>query len=177
MLTGDIMTDCSLIYNYLEDIPLRTGTYRRTTFGKEGASVLYGDNWKGFLKYDSDGNKVMREKSSTPGRYNTKIKTEHPYLMDIFKEFRDHYFPDFKFNQVQINKNFSMKKHLDSRNVGKSYLVSFGDYTGGKTRVYRDNGYTDLDSNCNPVTFDGSKYYHEVLPFSGTRYSLVFFHQ
>lgn len=177
MLSGDVITDCSILYGILEEIPMKTATYRRESFGKHGASMLYGDNWKGFLKYDSQGNKVMREKSSHPGRYITKLKTEHPYLMDIFNEFRDLYFPGFDFNQVQINRNFSMKKHLDSKNLGKSYLVSFGDYIGGQTRVYRDNDYVDLDSNCNPVTFNGSKYYHEVLPFTGTRYSLVFYYQ
>ena len=75
-----------------------------------------------------------------------------------------------------INKNYQVGRHLDAKNVGESVLVTFGDFEGGHTRVWnRNNEYEDLDSRDNPIKFDGSKFYHECLPFTGTRYALVFF--
>ena len=175
MFVGDIIRDCAILYCLLEQIPLKSGTARKHLCAN-GASVLYGHSWRGFLKYDKDGNKVFREKHPTlKGKYNTTLKTEFPELMEHFKEFRDYHFPDFHFDQVMINKNYPVGLHRDKANVGVSTLISFGDYTGGETRVHYEEGAADYNSNCIPVQFNGSLYAHEVLPFEGTRYALVFF--
>ena len=175
MFTGDIIQDCSIMYTLLEEIPLRSGSSRRRLC-KQGASVLYGHSWKGFLKYDENGHKICRVRHPTEkGMFLTQLKANHPYLQDYFNEFRDLHFPGFQFSQVMINKNYPVKKHKDTKNVGVSTLISFGDYTGGKTRVYTEDKIIDYDSNCNPVQFNGSLYEHEVLPYTGERYALVFF--
>ena len=175
MFSGDIISDCAIMYSLLEEIPLVSGTNRRKLC-PQGASVLYGHSWKGYLKYDKDGNKVYRTKHPTlKGMYLTQLKAQHPYLEEYFQEFRDLHFPNFEFTQVMINKNFPVKKHKDSKNVGLSTLITFGDYQGGKTRVYTEDKIIDYDSNCNPVQFNGSIYEHEVLPYTGERYALVFF--
>ena len=175
MFVGDLMSDCSIMYSLLEEMTLVSGTARKQLC-KEGASVLYGHSWRGFLNYDKEGNKVFREKHPTlKGKYNTTLKTKYPQLMDYFKEFRDYHFPDYHFDQVMINKNYPVGLHRDKANVGVSTLISFGDYTGGETRVHYEEGAADYNSNCIPVQFNGSLYAHEVLPFRGTRYALVFF--
>lgn len=175
MFSGDIIQDCAIMYSLLEEIPLRSGSSRRNLC-KQGASVLYGHSWKGFLNYDEDGNKVYRTPHPTlKGMYLTQLKAHHPYLMEYFAEFRNHHFPGFHFNQVMINKNYPVSRHKDTKNVGVSTLISFGDYTGGKTRVFKKEEIIDYDSNCNPVQFNGSLYAHEVLPYEGERYALVFF--
>ena len=66
------------------------------------------------------------------------------------------------------------KKHIDSKNVGESLLVGFGDYTGGETSIYLDKEHV-FDIQNNSLIFNGSEIEHRSLPFKGTRYSLVFF--
>jgi len=78
----------------------------------------------------------------------------------------------FKFTSIHINKNVVCPKHIDNKNVGKSMLVSFGDYTGCKIIIDK----IEYDADCNPVIFDGSKIEHwNTDDLEGTKYSLVFF--
>ena len=98
------------------------------------------------------------------------------YLSEIFSEFGTLYFPDFKYLQVQMNYNYGIGKHTDSKNVGESVLCCFGDYTGGETMVdYGKGTVLSYDARQEPVRFNGSKYEHWVAPYKGNRYSLVFF--
>ena len=84
--------------------------------------------------------------------------------------------PDFFFTSVQINQNHRCCKHIDSFNMGVSYIIGIGDYTGGELRIYnRDNSYEDIDIRNKWYCFNGSKKYHETLPFTGDRYSLVYY--
>ena len=84
--------------------------------------------------------------------------------------------PDFFFTSVQINKNHRCCKHIDSYNVGVSYIIGLGDYTGGELRIYnKDDSYEDIDIKNRWYCFNGSKKYHETLPFTGERYSLVYY--
>lgn len=81
---------------------------------------------------------------------------------------------DIEMNTATLNRDFKCSKHKDRNNKSKSMLIGFGDYTGGETIIYdeSDNPYT-YDINNKPIFFDGKKNYHEVLDFSGTRFSLV----
>ena len=74
-----------------------------------------------------------------------------------------------------MNKNYLCSPHFDSKNVGESVLISFGDYTGGKTCVEMEDKIIKYDSQYKPVKFNGSKYKHWVEPYEGNRYSLVFY--
>jgi len=83
---------------------------------------------------------------------------------------------DFKFTTIQYNKNYKCKKHIDGKNVGESYIVGLGDYTGGELIVYDENDNpTHIDIKNKFYKFNGSKYYHETAEYTGTRYTLVFF--
>ena len=67
-------------------------------------------------------------------------------------------------------------KHIDGRNVGDSYIIALGDYSGGELIVYDENDKpTYIDINHKFYKFNGSKYYHEVADFIGDRISLVFY--
>ncbi len=84
--------------------------------------------------------------------------------------------PDFNYTTIQYNKNHKCAKHKDKNNVGDSYIIGFGDYTGGELIVYDDSGnptYVDIKNKF--YKFNGSKYYHETNDFIGERYTLVFF--
>jgi hypothetical protein len=80
--------------------------------------------------------------------------------------------PNFKFSSVHLNKNVVCPPHTDDNNVGKSLLVSFGDYEGCELVV----GGKVVDTKNRPVIFDGSRVEHMNLPMlAGTKYSLVYF--
>ena len=174
--TGDLISDGCIMLEFLRSIPIESGTNRKKLC-KSGGSALYGSTWMGFLKKDKDGNKVMRPADPAhKGRFLTKLKVEFPELMDVFNEYRDRHFKDFDFTDVMINKNYPIGRHRDGANVGESYLVTFGEYEGGLTRVWwKEDWYNDLYSLDNPIKFNGSKFYHEALPSTGERYALVFF--
>lgn len=113
-------------------------------------------------------------------KYRGKLQTssstkKYPYMMQLFKEFTDSHYPEFKFKSVYVNKNTIAKKHLDSKNTGESLLVGFGNYTGGKTLLYTSNGKETFSIKSHSLMFNGSEIEHESEPFEDTRYSLVFF--
>ncbi len=87
------------------------------------------------------------------------------------------YDPTFDFTTIQINDNQICAKHKDANNVGVSYIIGLGDYDGGELRVWNKTGddYEDLNIKNKFVSFDGSQFFHETLPFKGKRYTLVYY--
>ena len=78
----------------------------------------------------------------------------------------------FEFNSIQVNRNLVCPKHIDKSNVGKSLLVSFGNYEGCNIVI----GGVEYDAFHRPVIFDGAKIEHWNTPLeTGIKYSLVFF--
>jgi len=78
----------------------------------------------------------------------------------------------FEFTSIQLNHNLVCPKHIDSNNVGKSMLLSFGDYEGCNIII---NG-TEYNAKYSPIIFDGSKLEHSNTELiSGNKYSLIFF--
>ena len=77
---------------------------------------------------------------------------------------------DEDYSGVCVNKNFQCKSHTDKYNKGCNHIIAFGDFEGGKLKV----GDEIIDIKHRLTRFD-PKIPHEVLPFSGTRYTLTFF--
>ena len=180
--TGDFYGDCNILETILDDLEFYAGTERRTGQFKEVnipkgcGSMLYGLTWKSFLKYDKiTGNKIYRKKDETTGLYLTKCREMYPTLNDVFIEFGNKHFPEFIFTQVQLNKNYKCSKHRDSSNIGESILLTLGDYKGGGTIIEYENENIEINSHYELQKFNGSKYFHYTLPYTGTRYALVFF--
>tara|TARA_R110000824_G_scaffold92841_1_gene224921 strand:+ start:81 stop:578 length:498 start_codon:yes stop_codon:yes gene_type:complete len=83
-----------------------------------------------------------------------------------------------EYSTIQFNKNYQCKKHIDGNNVGISHIIGLGDYQGGELLIYYDgpdNPPTYVDIRNQFYSFDGSAYYHETAPFTGNRFTLVFF--
>ena len=107
-------------------------------------------------------------------------KTKSNKYKEIYKEtkklmkMRD---PNFKFSSIQYNKNHKAKKHKDGHNVGISYIIGLGDYTGGELIVYDAAGKNPKKHNIKNkfYKFNGSIYSHETAPYKGERYTLVFY--
>ncbi len=182
MFVGEIKTDCKTLVNILDKIDFYRGTERRTKqfsnaiCKKGGGSMLYGTTWRGFLKYNENGEKVYRTKADIEGRYKTKCMDLYPELQDIFKRFTQLYIPDFYYTQIQLNKDFSSPPHYDSKNIAESYIIGLGDYTGGELCVEQESTTIDtIDIRHSFFKFDGANNKHWTKPYEGTRYSLVFF--
>jgi hypothetical protein len=110
------------------------------------------------------------------GRYNgiydlSNYTKKYPDIYDELLRIGNIYCP-FKFTSIHINKNVVCPKHYDSKNVGNSMLLSFGDYTGCEIVI---NG-KKYNADCNPVIFNGAMLEHyNTDDLIGTKYSLVYF--
>lgn len=75
------------------------------------------------------------------------------------------------YDAIQLNDNYMSAPHRDKGNEGLSYIVAFGDFDGGHLNV---SG-TDYDIKFKGHLFNGSEEEHFTRPWTGHRYSLVFF--
>tara|TARA_R110000796_G_scaffold20528_4_gene61046 strand:- start:1156 stop:1725 length:570 start_codon:yes stop_codon:yes gene_type:complete len=182
ILTGEWYTDSFIMYDYLSQLHLVTGNERsgtkffnREKNSKKPESTLFGYTWRRNM------GKGIREFDEEKQLYKTKLMSENPELLTLFKEFSNHYFSWFEWNNVQINYmpiGTVMKQHLDKKNVGESYLIAFGAYKGGDTYVEnkKDRNFTLYDCRVAPLVFNGSERKHGVSTVQDDdRYSLVFF--
>lgn len=174
MLSGDFEEDCQILFEKLKEMKLFTvGNRSKYNNGKRPYSNVYGYT-QFSINGGTKGNKKVESEIS--GWYETKLKTKYPDMEDYFKEFSILYMGDFDFNQVVINKNFEITRHIDGKNVGESYIIGLGDYKGGELVIEENEKEKRIiDIKNNPYTFNGSEKYHYVLPFEGDRYSLVFY--
>lgn len=121
----------------------------------------------------------------------------HPWLTRLLVGALRKVAPDFPFTSIQLNYNYSTRPHVDKNNLGTSYIVGCGDYSGGEVWVHDEKGDTpyivegtedvsgiyragmefpgtELDVKDTWSIFDGNKL-HFTRPFQGERYTMVFF--
>jgi len=95
----------------------------------------------------------------------------------------------FPFSTVCINRDYAAKRHRDSNNMGMSIVRALGNFTGGRLKYWPDDPGASIAPD--PETLDArdgvplvvksrsvvvdSTKAHEVEPFQGKRYSLVYF--
>ena len=94
--------------------------------------------------------------------------------------------PPFPFTSINVNYGYAAKLHRDSNNVGPSLTKALGEFHGGALKYWEhDDGHlpleelnqfsaTVLETGKALCLFDGRRG-HEVQPFTGERFSLVFF--
>ena len=73
-----------------------------------------------------------------------KYSIKYPEIWGMIQQIGNHF--NIKYDAVHLNKDVICPKHKDERNVGKSVLLSFGDYTG-----------------CN-IVIEGNKYELHTMP-------------
>lgn len=123
--------------------------------------------------------------------------TKRPWLTRLLVGALRSAAPDFPFTSIQLNYNYASRPHVDKGNLGNSYIVGLGDYSGGELWVHDDTGPEQyvvegqedvsafyrvgsafrgrqLQVHNIWTTFDGNKL-HFTLPFQGERYSIIFF--
>jgi len=107
-------------------------------------------------------------------------RTKKPKYKDIYALARAEIkkaHPDFKYNSIQFNKSYKMAKHKDANNVGESYILGVGNYTGGELIIYDKDGKNPKKKDIKNKWFkyNGSLFPHEVAGFTGDRYSIVYY--
>jgi len=99
---------------------------------------------------------------------------QRPYLYKLLLDFAVKYV-DIPWQAVTVNQNYKAQPHKDRGNRGVSYLVAFGNYTGGELKFHEGAREGLHDVKYKPVKEDFSKVLHSVQDFQGERYSLVFY--
>lgn len=111
------------------------------------------------------------DKGIVPSRFNPRF----PELLGVANALMKAHDPGFKYTSIQVNKNMQCSPHRDSGNEGPSYIIGLGDYEGGDLVVVDPaTGPKTHNVRNRFVHFDG-RMMHHVLPFTGERYTLVFF--
>jgi len=84
--------------------------------------------------------------------------------------------PTFKYTSITVNRNIQTKLHTDSGNVGPSYIIAFGKFTGGMLKYSMpDNASMRVfDINNQWLAFNGNNE-HGTTKFIGKRFSLVYY--
>lgn len=95
----------------------------------------------------------------------------------------------FPFTTICVNRDYAARRHRDTRNSGVSVIRAFGSFTGGRLRYWpsdpgpktlpnvgdlKDSEAVQLNVCGSSVVVDSTKA-HEVEPFQGSRFSLVYF--
>jgi len=94
-----------------------------------------------------------------------------PELYEELKRIGDTICP-FRYSSIFLNNNCISPPHKDGNNVGKSLIISIGDYEGCNL-VIDGVGY---DARYKPIIFNGSQIEHWNTPLiSGNKYSLIFY--
>ena len=111
----------------------------------------------------------IRKRSYKPGVSTLNLKK--PKVWKALKAFADS--TGFPYDSVQVNQDCVCGRHKDKHNTGDSYLVSFGDYTGGEL-VVEDEVY---DCNKKPIVFNGAEREHWNNPLGqdSRKWSIVLF--
>lgn len=109
---------------------------------------------------------------SLPADYS-RLCWLRPYLYKLLLEFGDKYVT-VPYTSITVNQNYRAKAHKDKGNVGPSFLVAFGDYTGGDLKLWESDEEHSVDVR-QPLVRDFSQVLHEVAEFQGERFSLVYY--
>lgn len=110
----------------------------------------------------------------TPNRMGScsisQMTLQCPELTKLTVDWIAHSLPAFRFGSIQVNYNYAARKHIDSNNLGPSYIKAIGDFEGGELWT-SDRGVLD----CREWRlFDGNTS-HATNPFRGQRVSFIAF--
>jgi len=149
----------SFVLEELENTKFPKNISRKNISNNSTLSFTLGKvNYRGqyFLDYKTKG----------PSRWNKKFPKLYRRLNKLMKLHK----PDFKYTTIQVNKDVFCNPHIDKNNIGPSYGIAMGDFTGGELVVEGKK----FNINRKFKKFNGTLG-HWITPFKGTRYSLIFF--
>lgn len=139
----------------LERQPIPTNEYRNTAGA--GRSQVFG---------------IVGRRCLSPDY--SRLCWMRPYLYKLLLDFGEQYV-DISYNAITLNQNYRAAPHKDKNNIGDSFLVAFGNYTGGNLRIYEGDLSGSHNIKYTPLITDFSKVLHSVEEWEGERYSLVYY--
>lgn len=110
----------------------------------------------------------LDEQYSVESAFNKR----YPDLYKAMKDLIRSAVPNWKYDSIQVNKSFQSAPHKDRNNLGTSYIIALGNFTGGQLLVGDELKPVNVKNRL--VQFDGRQL-HATAPFKGDRYSLIFF--
>jgi len=127
---------------------------------------------KGFPEHRADIYGLIKNRPYHGGNLTlSRVSIKKPKLYEELMRLGKILCP-FDFTSVLINKNTICNKHVDANNIGKSMLVSIGDYTGCNIVIEG----TEYDAHYQPIIFNGAKKEHwNTNDLVGDKYSLVYY--
>ena len=147
--------DFTAIVAELKRQPLQTNAYRKGA--GRGQSQAFG---------------VVNRRSLPPDY--SRCCWMRPYLYKLLLDFASIYVK-IPFNAITINNNYAAAPHKDKGNVGDSFLVACGDYSGGELVIHEGEQKGTYDIRHRPIVGNFRDNLHEVKEFQGHRISLVFY--
>lgn len=153
--------ECDKIYKALSSITIR----KLSTINSR----------KGFEKQRSCVFGIVRSKyQGTVGL--SKYSIDYPDIYQALKEFGKIVCGDFEFDSIQVNHNVTSPRHKDKGNIGKSIIISVGDYTGSQLGTIQNDIEIFYDTNNKPILFNGAVVEHFNTPdLKGNKYSIIFY--
>lgn len=143
------------IYNELKHRPLLRNNYR--LLSGAGRSQAFGVTNKRSMPVDYSRQNWLRPKL-------------YKHLLDFGAQY-----VTIPWNAITVNQNYRAGKHYDRNNLGNSFLVAFGEYSGGKLIIHEGDLSGSHDVAYKPIVGDFSKMLHSVEEFDGERFSLVYY--
>ena len=110
---------------------------------------------------------MVRKRSMAPDL--SRQSWMDPRLHHLLMRFALDHVP-IPFTSIQLNENYMCAEHKDKHNDGLSYIVGFGDYTGGDLCL----DLSGFNIRHRPLLFNGSETLHSTNAWTGSRYSLVY---
>jgi hypothetical protein len=98
-----------------------------------------------------------------------------PELYKMLLDFGERHVTDISWNCITVNQNYTVGPHKDRNNIGQSYLIAFGEYTGGHLKFHHGELTGSHDVFRQPLIADFGNFLHSVEPWEGNRYSLVYY--
>ena len=145
----------SKIIEELERRPLLINRYRKNA--GRGRSQTFG---------------VVNRRSLPPDY--SRLCWDRPQLYSLLLDFGTE-FVKINFNSITLNQNYQCGAHRDKNNNGESALIAFGDFVGGELEILEGESMGVHNIKHRFIQCDFSRVLHCVLPFSGDRYSLVYY--
>jgi hypothetical protein len=105
---------------------------------------------------------------------------QHPEVFKALVKFGNFIAPKgWRYQGMNVNHMVKAKKHKDRKNVGKSVIVGIGGYDGGLLKIWdgNDKNPKAYDIQDKPTMFNGGMLFHQTTPFTGNRYTIVFYKQ
>jgi hypothetical protein len=132
--------------------PLEINKYR--TLSGIGRSVAFG---------------IVSKRSMPPDL--SRSNWNRPYLAFLLEKY-GRTLIDFEYTSITVNQNYKSAPHRDKGNEGPTYIIAFGNFTGGELRV---ENMENQDIQSSGFIFNGATQLHSTCDWIGERFSLVFY--